>query len=173
MIGKKMVDALNKQIQEEMKSAILYLSMSADFQVKGLPGFANWMHVQYQEEMIHAFKIYDYILAQRQRVEFRTLEAPPASWDSPLAAFEAAFKHEQYITGCIHALVKLAREENDFATETFLQWFVTEQIEEENNADTIMQQCRMIGNNSQGLYMLDKELATRVFVPPAAGPSAT
>lgn len=163
MIGKKMQDALNVQIKEELASAYLYLAMSADFSAKDLPGFAQWMRIQYQEEMVHAFKIYDFILERSGKPELEGFAKPQSEWDSPLAAFEAAYKHEQYITGCIHDLVKLARKEEDTATEIFLQWFVTEQVEEENSADEIIKKIKLAGAQKPGhvLYMLDKEMGAR------------
>jgi ferritin len=163
MISKKMLDALNVQIKEELASAYLYLAMSADFSDKDLPGFAQWMKMQYGEEMAHAFKLYGYILERGGKPILEGLAKPQSEWDSPLAAFEAAYKHEQYITGCIHNLVKLARDENDTATEVFLQWFVTEQVEEEASADEVIRKIKLSGADKPGhiLYMLDKEMAAR------------
>lgn len=168
MINEKMQPALNKQINEEMFSAYLYLQMSAWFRSINLSGFANWMHVQSQEEMVHAMKLYDFINDRGGKVALLAIEAPQAEWESPLAAFEAAYAHEQHITGCIDDLVALARRNKDNATEIFLQWYVTEQIEEEASADEIVQKLKLMADAPGGLFMLDAELAGRIFIPPPA-----
>ena len=168
MISKKMEDALNKQVNAELYSAYLYLSMAACFESMNLPGFANWMRVQTQEETTHAMKIYDYICARGGRVMLKAVEAPPANWKSPLAAFEAALKHEQKVTGLINNLVNLAVAGKDHATQIFLQWFVSEQVEEEKSADEIVQKLKLTKNMPGALYMLDKEMGQRVFTPPAS-----
>ena len=167
MIDKKIVDALNVQINEEMASAYLYLAMSADFKSKNLDGFASWMKVQTQEEIVHAMKIYDFLNSRGGKVKLLAINEPQETWSSPLEAFKAAYKHEQYITGCINKLVKLARDQNDNATELFLGWFVTEQVEEEETASGIVQQLERIKESSTGLFMLDAKLGTRVFAAPA------
>jgi len=133
MISKKIEKALNKQINAELYSAYLYLSMVAYFESVNLPGFANWMKVQTQEELMHAMKIYDFVNERGGRVVLKAIEAPPTEWDSPLDAFEATYKHEQKVTGLINNLVNLAIEEKDHATSSFLQWFVNEQVEEESS----------------------------------------
>ncbi len=161
MIGNSMQDALNKQINEEMKSAYIYLAMAANFSAKNLPGFAAWMNVQANEEMGHAMKIYHFILERGGEVELQSIDAPQKSFDTPLAAFEAAYQHEQYITNCIHDLVKQARKVDDLPAEVFLQWFVTEQVEEEASTDEIVQKLKMVQDSKNGLYMLDKELGRR------------
>jgi len=163
----KMLKALNRQVREELDSAYLYLSMSAYMESVNLKGFANWLRVQTQEEISHAMKIYDFILERGDRVELDNLQKPQYDWDSPLAAFEAAYKHEVYISGLINDLVKLSFEESDFAAHTFLQWFVTEQVEEEASADEVVQNLKMTDNSKGALYMLDRELGSRVFTPPA------
>ena len=160
--------ALNKQVNEEFYSAYLYLSMSAHFKAINLPGVANWFRVQVQEEIVHAMKIYDFILGRGGRVTLDAVAAPETKWKSPLAAFQAGYKHERHITGCINALVDLAIKQSDHAMNTFLQWFVTEQVEEEANADAIVQKLKLVGDNTSALFMVDQELAARVFVPPAA-----
>jgi len=162
-MNQNITNALNKQINEEMKSAYLYLAMSADFSDKNLPGFAQWMHVQYQEEMVHAMKIYNYILERGKKVELLEMDKPQSSWNSVEEAFEAAYQHEQFITDCINKLVKLARDESDYATEIFLQWFVSEQVEEEASADEILQNVKMVKESKHGMYMLDKEMSQRQF----------
>jgi ferritin len=166
MIGKKMEEALNGQINAELYSAYLYLSMEAYFGCENLAGFANWMRVQTQEELMHAMKIYDFVAERGGRVVLRAIEQPPAKWNSPLGVFEAVYKHEQKVTGLINDLVNLAVEEKDHATNSFLQWFVTEQVEEEDNASTVLGQLKLIKDSPQALFMMDKEMAQRVFTPP-------
>jgi ferritin len=168
MIGKKMQDALNEQVNAELYSAYLYLSMVAYFESVNLPGFAAWMRVQTQEEVVHAMKIYDYVNERGGRVILKPIDGPPAEWKSPLDAFEAAYQHEQKVTGLINGLVNLAIEEKDHAANMFLQWFVSEQVEEEDSADTIVQKLKLMADAPGGMYMLDKEMGQRVFTPPAA-----
>lgn len=160
-MDEKLVKQLNRQIAEEINSAYLYLAMAADFEEKDLPGMAGWMYSQYHEEMEHAQKIYKYIIERGDRVILGEINKPQESWDSPEAVFEASLKHEKYITGCIGKLYKLAVEVDDVATQIFLQWFITEQVEEEANVDAVLKKLAMLGNNPNGLYMLDKELGAR------------
>ena len=167
-----MEKSFNEQINEELYSAYLYLSMVAYFESTNLPGFANWMRVQTQEEIVHAMKFYDYINQRNGRVVLTALADPQIEWKSPMDAFEAAYKHEVHITAKINELVNLAIEEKDHAANMFLQWFVNEQVEEEKNPSDIIQKLKMIKDSSEGLYMLDKELATRVFTPPPANQPA-
>jgi ferritin len=166
MINDKMQTTINKQINAELYSAYLYISMSAQFQAMNLKGFANWMRVQSLEEFTHADKFYNFLIDRGGRVILNSIEGPPTKWASPLAIFQDAYKHEQKVTGLIDALVNLGIKEKDHAAHSFLQWFVNEQVEEEANADSIAQQLKLIGKNGQGLLMLDRELAQRVFVPP-------
>jgi ferritin len=161
MISPKMEDALNKQINAEFYSSYLYLAMAADFESKNLEGFSNWMKVQAQEEWGHGMRLYKYINEQMGRVTLKAIDAPPTEWKSALEMFEAAYKHEQMVTGLINKLVALANEENDYATQNFLQWFVEEQVEEENSAGTITERLKMIGDSVQGLFMLDSILGRR------------
>ncbi|MBN1124547.1 MAG: ferritin [Sedimentisphaerales bacterium] len=168
MIGKKMEKALNGQVNAELYSAYLYLSMAAWFESKNLSGFANWMCVQFQEEQFHAMKFYDYILERGGTVTLTAIEAPQTAWNSPLDAMEATLEHEQKVTGLINDLVYLARNEKDNASEIFLQWFVTEQVEEEDNVNTILGQLEWIKDHPQALFGLNKELGQRTFTPPAA-----
>lgn len=168
MIDKKMQGALNEQIIAELYSAYLYLSMVAYFESINLPGFANWMRVQTQEEVMHAMKIYDYVNERGGRVILKSISQPQTEWESPLAAFEAAYEHEQKVTGLINGLVNLAIEEKDHAANMFLQWFINEQVEEESSADAIVQKLKLMANAPGGLYMLDNEMGQRVFTPPAA-----
>ena len=167
MINEKMQEALNKQINAEIYSSYLYLSMAASFESVSLPGFANWMRCQAQEELVHAIKIYDFINERGGRVTLKSIEAPPVEWDSPLAAFEAAYEHEQKVTGLINDLVDLAQAEHDHASDNFLQWFVAEQVEEEDSANTIVEKIKLVGEAQGGLFMLDQELGQRIFTPPA------
>ena len=167
MISEKMVNALNEQINKEIYSAYLYMSMSAYSTFIGLRGFANWFMVQYQEEMTHAMKIYDYVNDQGTQVKLMAISQPPTDFESPLDMFEKTLDHEKFVTKSINGLVDLAIEEKDHATNIFLQWFVTEQIEEEGNDNDIIAKLKLVGKEGNGLFMLDKELAQRVFTPPA------
>jgi ferritin len=168
MLNNDMEKALNTQVNAEMYSAYLYLSMSAYFQSKSLGGFASWMRVQAQEEMVHAMKLYDFINERGGRVTLELIEAPPTEWDSPLATSEAVYEHEQKVTGLINELVELALEKHDHATNIFLQWFVSEQVEEEDSANDVVEKIKLMGDARGGLFMLDRELGQRVFTPPAA-----
>ncbi|GAK55538.1 ferritin-like domain subfamily [Candidatus Vecturithrix granuli] len=161
MISKKMEEALNKQINAEFYSSYLYLSMAADFEAKNLEGFANWMKVQAQEEWGHGMRIYNYVNEQQGRVKLDGIETPQTEWDSALAMFEAAYKHEQHVTSLIHELMSLANKEKDYATEIFLQWFVTEQVEEEAHAASIVEKLKRIKESPHGLMMLDHALGQR------------
>jgi ferritin len=167
MLSEKMQEALNTQLNKELYSAYLYMSMSAYSTYSGLKGFANWFMVQYQEEMVHAMKIYAYINDQSGQVKLRAIEQPATEFESPMDMFEKTLKHEKFITRSINELVDLAIAETDHATNIFLQWFVTEQIEEEGNDNEIIARLKLVGEDGNGLLMLDKELATRVFTPPA------
>ena len=166
MISKKMEEALNSQVNAELYSAYLYLSMESYFKSLNLNGFANWMRVQTQEEVMHAMKIYDFINERGGRVTLKTIDGPPTEWNSPLAVFEAVYTHEQKVTGLINELVDLAIKEKDHATNSFLQWFVSEQVEEESSADEIVQQLKMMEDAPGGMFMLDRELGQRVFTLP-------
>lgn len=168
MISKKIEQALNDQINAELYSAYLYLSMVAYFESVNLSGFAAWMRAQTQEEVVHAMKIYDYVNERGGRVVLESIAEPPAKWESPLAAFEAAYKHEQLVTGRINDLVDLAIKEKDHAANTFLQWFVNEQVEEETSADAVVQQLKMAEGAPGALFMIDRELGQRAFTPPAS-----
>ena len=159
-----MLEALNRQINEELYSSYLYLSMSAWFESIGLKGFANWMKVQAREELGHAMKFYDYILARGGKVQLQEIKVPPHEWNSPLHAFEETLKHEKHITECINKLVEIAEEEKDRATFNMLQWFVDEQVEEEANDEEIITKLRMIEGSKNGIFMLDRELAQRKYV---------
>lgn len=168
MLDDKMQEALNFQLNRELYSAYLYLAMGAYFEDQDFPGFGNWMRVQAQEELAHAMKFYDYIVQRGGRVLLADIEAPDAHWKSPQAAFEQVYEHEQMVTGLINSLVDLALEISDHATNNFLQWYVAEQVEEEESASGVLQKIKMAGESGSGLYMLDGELALRIFHPPAA-----
>lgn len=167
MLSEKMQEALNTQLNKEMYSAYLYMSMSAYCTYIGLKGFANWFMVQYQEEMVHAIKIYDYINDQGGQVKLRAIEQPLTEFKSSMDMFEKTLEHEKFITRSINELVDLAIAEKDHATNIFLQWYVTEQIEEEGNDNEIIARLKLVGEDGNGLLMIDKELAMRVFTPPA------
>lgn len=161
VINKKVQEAINKQINREMYSGYLYLSMSAYFESIGLKGFSSWMYLQAQEEGRHAMKLYTYIFDRGGKVNLLPIEAPPSEWKSPLNAFQDAYTHEKKVTEMIHSLVKQAKVDNDYATESMLQWFVDEQVEEEDSALAIVEKLEMIGDAKAGLFMLDHELAQR------------
>ena len=166
MLPKKMEDAFNSQLNAELYSSYLYLSMAAYFESTNLAGFANWMQVQVQEEQFHSMKFYNYINERGGRVKLSQIDAPPAEWNSPLAVFEATLKHEQKVTSLINDLMFVARNEKDNASEIFLQWFVNEQVEEEDNVGTLLGQLKLIKDNPHALFMIDRELSQRVFTPP-------
>ena len=167
MLSERMMGALNEQINKEIYSAYLYLSMSAHSTFVGLKGFANWFMVQYQEEMLHTMKIYDYINDQGGKVTLKDVAQPPTEFGSPLEMFEKTLEHEKFVTKRINNLVDLAIEEKDHASNIFLQWFVTEQIEEEANDNEIISKLKLVGKDGNGLFMIDRELAARVFTLPA------
>lgn len=171
MIPKKMEAAFNEQIKHELESACIYLAMAAYFEDQGLDGMARWMRAQTQEEVTHAMRFYKHIAERGGRVKLHALAEPPADYSSPLAAFEGALEHERFITGTINQLVKLGREENDYASESLLQWFVDEQVEEEETAGRVVQQLKVVSGDGRGLLMIDRELAMRNFVlaPELAG----
>jgi ferritin len=168
MMDKKMEDAINDQIVAEIYSAYLYLSMSADFEAKNLKGHGNWMRCQAQEEVSHAMRFYNYMVDKGVRVKLGPIEGPKSEWDSPLEAFEDAYKHEVYVTSRINDMVKLAMELGDFATLQMLQWFVEEQVEEEASTSEVADRLKLAGDAPGALFLIDNELATRVFVPPPA-----
>ena len=170
MLTEKMEAALNDQVNAELFSSYLYLAMSADFAAKSLTGMAQWMNAQAKEELMHAMKFYYYILERGGRAKLAALEAPQAQWASPVEAFKAALDHERYITGRISNLMVLAQEEKDFATASFLQWYVDEQVEEEANAEENVVKTEMVQGNPAGTYMVDKEMGARPvpFVLPVA-----
>ncbi len=166
MLKKKMMKALNEQINAEMYSSYLYLSMESYFQSISLAGFAAWMRGQVQEELMHSMKFYDFVNERGGRVTLDTIRKPETSWKSPLVAFEHILRHEQMVTELINDLVDLAIREKDHATNIFLQWFVTEQVEEEASVGEIVDKLKLIKDNSSGLFLLDAEMSKRVFTLP-------
>jgi len=166
MLKKSVEKALNYQVNAELYSAYMYFSMEAYFQSKNLSGFANWMRCQTQEEMFHAMKIYDFVHERGGKITLTGIDNPPTDWKSPLDVLQETYKHEQKVTDLINKLVDLSIKESDHATNTFLQWFVTEQVEEEAAADDIIQQLKLIGKDGSGLFMIDRELGQRVFTMP-------
>ena len=164
----KIQKAFNKQINEELYSSYLYLSMSAYFEAENLKGMANWMRVQAQEELTHAMKFFHFIYDRDGKVTLTELRAPKVKWTSPLNAFEDALSHEKKISAFINDLVDLSLKESDHAANTFLQWFVNEQVEEEASAKEIVDKLKFAGDNKVTLFMMDNELGQRVFTPPAA-----
>lgn len=163
MVSEKLEKAINKQINAELWSAYLYLSMSMDFAGKGLPGVANWFKIQFQEEQDHAHKLMNFLVAKGNRVELAPIEKVQTSWNSVLEAFEETLKHERIVTALINDLTALARSENDYSTDNMLRWFVNEQVEEEDNAQGMIDALKLIGDNGFGLYTFDKELSQRQY----------
>jgi ferritin len=164
----KILDAINDQIKWELYSSYLYLSMSAWYDSIGLRGFANWERIQSMEERDHAMKFFDYVLSRGGIIELQAIDAPPSLWESPEKAFEFQYEHEQLVTAKINNLVEIAHEEHDHATYNLLQWFVDEQVEEEENARTILEKLSMESDETgmSVLFMVDKDLAARVYHPP-------
>jgi ferritin len=161
MVSAKIQDAINEQISTEMYSAYVYLAMSAYFERANLPGCAHWMRLQYHEETAHALKLFDYLLNREGTVVLQAIKQPAESFTSPLKVFETALKHEKHVTAMINKLYALAQKESDYPTQVELQWFITEQVEEEKNASGIVEQLKMIGDNRVALLMLDRQLASR------------
>ena len=169
MITKKMETALNGQINKEFYSAYLYLAMSAYCNKLGMPGCEHWFRIQYDEEVIHMTKMFDYLMQQDGEAHLMQIDEPPKDFDTVLGAFEASLKHEQFVTQSINELLDVAVEERDHATQVFLQWFITEQVEEEANVKEIVDRLKMIGGEGSALMMIDDKLAQRLPpAPPAA-----
>jgi ferritin len=161
MFGEAIQDAMNEQMKNEFYAAYQYLSMAAYCESENLPGFAHWMRTQAREETEHAMKFYDFILDRNGQVVLQAIEGPVVEFGSPLEVFERALEHEQKVTAMINDLYGLAVKENDYASQTFLQWFVTEQVEEEKNTGDVVETLKMIGDKSEALFLLDRELARR------------
>jgi len=166
VLNKNIQDALNQQMNAEFYSEYLYLSMAAYFESKALKGFAHWMICQTQEEHMHGMKFFNFINDHGRRANVGSMESPPTDWESPLAAFEHALKHEKKVTGLINELVNLSVEEKNHAMNSFLQWFVTEQVEEEASTSAVVENLKLVEDSKGGLLMLDKELATRLPLYP-------
>lgn len=170
MLNPKIQDAFNKQINAEVFSSYLYLSMSTYFDSQNLKGMANWMLIQAQEELQHAMKFLDFINERGGRVLLTQVEGPKTEWNSPLDVFEDAYGHECKVTGMINDLVDLSLSEKDHAANVFLQWFVTEQVEEEASTSKVAHQLELVGGKGDGLLMLDRELGQRMIkIPPPPG----
>ena len=167
MLNKKVEEAINAQINAEFWSAYLYLSMSMHFANKGYSGIANWFAIQFKEEQDHATIFMNYLNARDAKVILEPIAGVENTWESPLAAFAATLAHEQKVTALINDLQALAVEEKDYATQNNLQWFISEQIEEEETARGYIDALEKIGDNGYGLYMFDKELAARVYNTPS------
>ena len=168
MLSQRMQDAFNEQIKHEMYSSWVYLSMAAWCDGANLPGFASWMRIQAQEEHGHALRIFDHILDRNGQVKLQAIPQPPVAFSSPLEIFENALNHERAVTKTIHDLYALSLEERDFPGRVFLDWFVSEQVEEEKNAELVVERLRMVGDDRPGLLMLDREMAQRKPEPAAA-----
>lgn len=169
MITPRLQDALNEQMKNEFFSAYLYMAMAGYFQSEDLPGFANWMRVQALEEMTHGEKFFTFLCDTQGRTDFRAFTAPRNDFSSPLEAMTHGLTHENFVTESINNLMDIASEENQHGAKIFLQWFVTEQIEEESNFSLIIRKLKRVEGDGRGLLMLDQELGARVFVPPATG----
>jgi ferritin len=169
MFSKKMEKALNDQVNAEMYASYLYLSMSAYFTSVNLNGFANWMMAQHHEEIFHAMKIYDFINERDGKVILQKIDAPKTAWKSPTDVFQDALEHEKKVTTMINNLVEMSTNEKDFATHSFLHWFIDEQVEEEASVKEIIDKLEFVGEKGAALYMLDKEHGTRTITPLANG----
>ncbi|MBJ2184732.1 MAG: ferritin [Muribaculaceae bacterium] len=167
MLNTKLTDALNAQINAELWSAYLYLSMAMQFEADGHAGFANWFKIQFKEEQAHAQIFMNYVNSRGGRVELKPIDAVPTEWKCPLCAFKDTLAHEQKVTSLINNLYALAEAEHDYATRGMLDWFVNEQVEEEETAKSMIDRLKLIGDNGFGLYMLDQELGARVYNTPA------
>lgn len=161
MLSETVQEALNEQIKHEMYSSYLYLSMSAHFEASSLPGFARWTRLQAQEELEHALKFFDYVNDRGGRVVLHGIEQPPAEWGAALQVFEAILEHEQKVTGLIHKLYQIALQENDYATQVMLHWFIEEQVEEEKNAGAIVDQLKMFEDRQSALINIDHQIGKR------------
>lgn len=168
MLNKKIEQAINEQINAEIYSAYLYASMEMYLESIDMAGAAVWMRAQVQEEMAHAEKFMRYVNDRGGRVILTAIETPPTEWTSVQEVFESALAHEQKVTSLINTLVALARTENDYMSENFLQWYVAEQVEEEASVGEVVRKFKLVGESGGGIFMIDRELSTRVFTPPAA-----
>lgn len=170
MLSQKLQDAMNEQMKNEFFSGYLYKAMAAYFEAEELKGFANWMRVQALEELTHGDRFFTFICDVGGTAELRAIDAPKADFDSPQAVFEYGLQHERFVTSRINELMDLARAESDHAAQIMLQWFVTEQVEEESNFSNWMKKLKMVEGDGRGVLLLDQEAAQRVFTPPPAAP---
>jgi ferritin len=161
MISQSLTDALNEQLKQELYSSYLYLAMSAYCDSQNLPGFAHWLRLQANEEQAHAMKFYDFILDRDGRVQLQPLQQPPRDFGTPISLFEQVLGHEQEITSLIEQLYRKAASDQDHATQIFLEWFISEQVEEEKTASQLLETLKMAGDSKLGLLMLDRELGAR------------
>ncbi len=169
MLNEKMQQAFNDQINKELYSEYLYLAMKALFEEMNLPGFVNWFDVQVQEERAHGLGMYDYVHERGGHVELFAIDKPEVKGKTPVEIFEQVLEHEQFVTSRINALMDVAEEVKDRAALSFLDWYLKEQVEEESNVGGVLANLKLIGDDKKGLFMLDKELASRVFNPPVIG----
>lgn len=168
MLTPKLEEALNEQIKYEWFSAYLYMAIAGHFENDDLPGFANWMRIQAKEELAHGQIMFDFVCETGARINLQPIDGPKNDFTSALDAFEYSLDHEKFVSDRINKLMSLAKEEGDHAAEIFLQWFVTEQVEEEASFGLLVKKLQRIGDDGNGLLRLDEELATRTFTPPAA-----
>jgi ferritin len=168
MIKKEVLDAINEQINAESYSAFMYLSMAAYLENMGLPGFANWMKVQYQEEAAHALKFFNYLTERNGRVVLKAVAQVPVDFDGIVDVFEKTLSHENHVTELINNLMNVAISASDHASQSFLKWFIDEQVEEEANVEKILATLKLINGQGNGIFMMDRELGQRVFVDPNA-----
>jgi ferritin len=168
MIKKEVLNALNDQINAESYSAYMYLSMAAYFENMGLSGFANWMKIQYQEESAHAIRFFNYVVDRGGKVVLKGIEQVPTEFDGIVDVFEKTLVHENHVTDLINKLMNVASAANDHASQSFLKWFVDEQVEEESNVEKILATLKLINGQGNGIFMMDRELGQRVFVDPNA-----
>lgn len=165
MISDKMISAINEQINKEIFSEYMYISMQAWLADQNLDGMANWMDAQAQEEHFHAMKFFNYLIERGAKVRLQAIAAPPVEFKSALKVFQESLDHEKFVSKSINELMDLAIEEKDHATKSFLQWFIDEQVEEEASVDRVVNMLKMVGENGHGIMMIDRELAQRVFDP--------
>lgn len=166
MINKRVEEAFNIQINAELYSAYLYLSMAAYFEAQNLPGFANWMRVQFQEEQFHGLKMFDFVNERGGRVILTKIDGPKVEWENVVDVFEEVLAHEQHVTSLINNIMDIAIDERDHATKSFLNWFIDEQVEEESAAEAIISELKLIDGKGNGILMMDREFRARVFTPP-------
>lgn len=167
MLNQKIQEALNEQINAEFWSAYLYLAMACNFEAEGLTGIANWFRIQFQEEQAHAQIFMNYVHARGGRVELKPIAEVPNKWECPVCAYKDTLAHEQKVTSLINNIYALAEQEHDYATREKLNWFISEQVEEEETAQELIDKLQLIGDNGYGLYMLDQELGARTYTVPA------